>query len=85
MRNNAGTNETVVRRERQNASRISESTETTRLLQGSPSFYYPNLQGETESLQKRMKDADSVLSEKMALTRQVIALQVAFIQRMCLW
>jgi hypothetical protein len=31
---------------------------------------------ETESLQKRMKDADNVLSEKMSLTRQVIALQV---------
>jgi hypothetical protein len=31
---------------------------------------------ETESLQKKMKDADNVLSEKMALTRQVIALQV---------
>ena len=27
-----------------------------------------------------MKDADSVLSEKMALTRQVIALQVNFIR-----
>lgn len=31
---------------------------------------------ETESLQKKMKDADNVLSEKMALTRQVITLQV---------
>jgi hypothetical protein len=35
---------------------------------------------ETESLQKRMKDADNVLSEKMSLTRQVIALQVT---RLC--
>jgi hypothetical protein len=33
-------------------------------------------QAETESLQKKMKDADNVLSEKMALTRQIIALQV---------
>jgi len=35
---------------------------------------------ETESLQKKMKDADNVLSEKMSLTRQVIALQVT---RLC--
>ena len=35
-----------------------------------------NRKSETESLQKKMKDADNVLSEKMALTRQVIALQV---------
>jgi hypothetical protein len=39
---------------------------------------------ETESLQKRMKDADNVLSEKMSLTRQVIALQVNRLCPLCL-
>ena len=42
---------------------------------------HANGQGETESLQKKMKDADNVLSEKMALTRQVIALQVFYNKR----
>ena len=49
------------------------------LLQGTEALYLTVLilqKGETESLQKRMRDADNVLSEKMALTRQVMALQV---------
>jgi hypothetical protein len=42
---------------------------------------HSSVKGEAESLQKKMKDADNVLSEKMALTRQVTGLQVKRLAR----